>query len=56
MTNDERRRRRVTADASCPKCKGGCEDTEHVLRRCDFADLVWREMLPDMALSITNGF
>ncbi|CAN1796019.1 Putative ribonuclease H protein At1g65750 [Linum perenne] len=55
MTNEERWRRRVTADASCPECKGSCEDTEHVLRRCDFAELVWREMLPDMALSISNG-
>ncbi|CAN1796016.1 hypothetical protein LINPERHAP1_LOCUS20796 [Linum perenne] len=44
MTNEERWRRRVTADASCPECKGSCEDTEHVLRRCDFAELVWREI------------
>ncbi|CAN1149430.1 Putative ribonuclease H protein At1g65750 [Linum perenne] len=55
MTNEERCKRRVATDASCPECRGGCEDVEHVLRRYCFADLVWQEVLPDMALSSTSA-
>ncbi|CAN1851936.1 Putative ribonuclease H protein At1g65750 [Linum perenne] len=54
MTNDERRKRHVATDASCPECRGGCENVEHVLRRCEFAELVWREMIPELSLSATN--
>ncbi|CAN1164631.1 Putative ribonuclease H protein At1g65750 [Linum perenne] len=54
MTNDERRKRHVATDAACPECRGGCENVEHVLRRCEFAELVWREMIPELSLSATN--
>ncbi|CAN1818654.1 Putative ribonuclease H protein At1g65750 [Linum perenne] len=42
MTNAERRKRHITVDVVCPVCQSNCEDTEHVLRRCSFAHLVWR--------------
>ncbi|CAN1776729.1 Putative ribonuclease H protein At1g65750 [Linum perenne] len=46
MTNEERRRRHISNDASCPDCKGGTEDIDHVLRSCRFAQGVWSSMLP----------
>ncbi|CAN1153703.1 Putative ribonuclease H protein At1g65750 [Linum perenne] len=56
MTNDERCRCHVSTDAACPQCKDRCENVEHVLRRCDFADLVWMEVLPEMASPATSNF
>ncbi|CAN1194012.1 Putative ribonuclease H protein At1g65750 [Linum perenne] len=54
MTNEERRRRHISTDATCPECKGGCEDIDHVIRSCSLAQGVWRCMLPN-AIASTNA-
>ncbi|CAN1144938.1 Putative ribonuclease H protein At1g65750, partial [Linum perenne] len=46
MTNEERRRRHLTLDAACQECNDGFEDIEHILRKCHFAQQVWRSMMP----------
>ncbi|CAN1127155.1 Putative ribonuclease H protein At1g65750 [Linum perenne] len=48
MTNEERRRRHIAADAICPECQDPREDLDHVLRRCRVAHEVWREAYPAM--------
>ncbi|CAN1134502.1 Putative ribonuclease H protein At1g65750 [Linum perenne] len=45
MTNEERRRRHIAADAICPECQGICEDVDHVIRSCGWAQSVWRTLL-----------
>ncbi|CAN1801952.1 Putative ribonuclease H protein At1g65750 [Linum perenne] len=47
MTNEERRRGHVATIADCPECNCCCEDVEHVLRKCNFAQQVWQEVMPD---------
>ncbi|CAN1850207.1 Putative ribonuclease H protein At1g65750 [Linum perenne] len=48
MTNEERCRRHIAADALCPECRASSESVEHVLRLCHVANAVWREMLPSV--------
>ncbi|CAN1304300.1 Putative ribonuclease H protein At1g65750 [Linum perenne] len=48
ITNEERRRRHIATDASCPECRDLCEDCEHVLRRCSLARQVWEAQLPEV--------
>ncbi|CAN1163124.1 Putative ribonuclease H protein At1g65750 [Linum perenne] len=55
MTNAERRKRHITVDVVCPVCQSNCEDTEHVLRRCSFAHLVWRETLAGVVSSYVDA-
>ncbi|CAN1835862.1 Putative ribonuclease H protein At1g65750 [Linum perenne] len=54
MTNEERRRRHIAPDANCPECQEPCESVEHVLRKCNLAQLVWKEMLPPPAGAQAN--
>ncbi|CAN1788712.1 Putative ribonuclease H protein At1g65750 [Linum perenne] len=41
LTNDQRMRRKQTADPNCPWCPGQIENSIHVLRDCSFAKGVW---------------
>ncbi|CAN1126862.1 Putative ribonuclease H protein At1g65750, partial [Linum perenne] len=54
MTNEERRRRHIAPDANCPECQEPCESVEHVLRKCNLAQLVWKEMLSPPAGAQAN--
>ncbi|CAN1147354.1 Putative ribonuclease H protein At1g65750 [Linum perenne] len=42
LTNEERRRRHLAGDDSCPRCPGRCESSTHVIKDCPFAVEVWR--------------
>lgn len=44
LTNEERFRRRLTIDPTCPRCSGGPETISHVLRDCPVATAVWMEI------------
>ncbi|CAN1343203.1 Putative ribonuclease H protein At1g65750 [Linum perenne] len=46
ITNEERRRRHLSPDAICPECQDPCESMDHILRRCNVAREVWKELLP----------
>lgn len=45
LCNDERQRRGLISQASCPQCKQPGESVEHMVRRCHFASEVWRRTL-----------
>ncbi|CAL1412476.1 unnamed protein product [Linum trigynum] len=49
LTNEERRRRHLTATSICARCKADSEDAEHVFRLCPFANQVWELALPQAA-------
>ncbi|CAN1320314.1 Putative ribonuclease H protein At1g65750 [Linum perenne] len=53
MTNEEKQRRHLTADAACQECNVGREYIEHVLCKCQFAKQVWRSLLPQSFNGIT---
>ncbi|CAN1152526.1 Putative ribonuclease H protein At1g65750 [Linum perenne] len=58
ITNEERRCRHISPDATCTECLDPCESVEHVIRRCRLAQDVWRELLPSAIIgnSAINAF
>ncbi|CAN1825871.1 Putative ribonuclease H protein At1g65750, partial [Linum perenne] len=46
LTNAERRRRHLTDIDDCQRCRGGTEDTLHVIRDCKVAKEVWTIFTP----------
>ncbi|KAL4273826.1 hypothetical protein GQ457_13G020550 [Hibiscus cannabinus] len=46
MTNEERTRRRLTLDASCPCCGYISESITHILRDCPSTRALWCSILP----------
>ncbi|CAA0824102.1 Unknown protein [Striga hermonthica] len=46
LTNEERRRRHLAADALCGVCSQADESALHVLRDCHLAAAIWMKLLP----------
>ncbi|RYR16350.1 hypothetical protein Ahy_B04g073348 [Arachis hypogaea] len=46
LTNLERKRRHLTTDDTCPRCRNQDESTIHVLRDCFYAKSIWRLLNP----------
>ncbi|CAN1186551.1 Putative ribonuclease H protein At1g65750 [Linum perenne] len=46
LTNAERQRRHLVDVATCQRCRGGFEDTLHVVRDCQLAREVWALFIP----------
>lgn len=49
--NDQRKRRRMTADASCPRCGAVQETVVHALRECPDSIATWRQWAPPRVLN-----
>nr|XP_025664883.1 uncharacterized protein LOC112763420 [Arachis hypogaea] len=46
LTNSEKRRRHLTNDDTCPRCRSHEESTIHVLRDCPYAMSIWNRLIP----------
>ncbi|CAL1359887.1 unnamed protein product [Linum trigynum] len=46
MTNEERKRRKLTTNSGCVRCPLIDEDILHVLRDCEMATVAWKELIP----------
>ncbi|XP_052112461.1 uncharacterized protein LOC127744218 [Arachis duranensis] len=51
LTNSERKRRHLTNDDSCPRCRCHEESTIHVLRDCFYAKSIWRKLFPPIGIN-----
>lgn len=54
LTNAERQRRNMTADAACPVCEEDDETISHLFRECKQAREVWRRTLCPMNFDYRN--
>ncbi|KAE8677141.1 hypothetical protein F3Y22_tig00111542pilonHSYRG00042 [Hibiscus syriacus] len=54
LTNKERYRRHLSADAKCMECNEDWEDVDHILRSCGTAKIIWTTLIKESWL--TNFF